>query len=226
MDAATVAKFQKTIADFEQATGKTAEEGMRTIARTCLKRLATTVQPFGLSGSGKMEKFKKSIANQVDRAWLGTNFGYLPATNNMKDAHYGARRNGSVPKATYSLQVGNPPLDLISISERETYKKAAVAKAFRAKAAWVKAHNDLGGRKMAGISPMIARHLNGARGEKQVTGQGVSTKIIVSNNTTYISSIQSTRDVAAAVAQGLITGLKWMKKTTDKSIEKANRALK
>lgn len=226
MDAATVAKFQKTITDFEQATGKTAEEGMRTIARTCLKRLATTVQPFGLNGGGNMEKFQKSIAHQVDRAWLGTNFGYLPATNNMKDAHYGARRNGSVPKATYRLQVGNPPLDLISISERETYKKTAVAKAFRAKAAWVKAHNDLGGRKMAGISPLITRHLNGARGERQVTGQGVSTKIILSNNTTYISSIQSTRDVAAAVAQGLITGLKWMKTTTDKAIEKANRELK
>ena len=225
MDKATVAKFKKTIADFAAATGKTAEDGMKRIAKASCKRLASTVQPYGLKG-GRLEKFQKSVAAQVDRAWLGTNLGAFPATNNMKDAHYAARRNGVVPKRLFRKEQGKPWLDLIPASERNTYKKIAVEKVGRAKAAWVKIANDLGKPKMSGLDNIINRHLANARGSYKLSGKGIKTAIEISNNVPYIKSIQYTEDVAKAATEGMKNGLKWMTITTAKTIEKANRQLK
>lgn len=224
MDKATVAKFQKTIADFVAATGKTAEEGMTRIAKSACRRLAFTVQPYGLKG-GKLAKFKKSVATQVDRAWFGTNLGAFPATNNMRDAHYAARQNGSVPKGIFRKEKGKPWLGLIPASERDTYKKIAVNKIGRAKAAWVKIANDLGKPKMSGLDSIITQHIDDARGSKTVSGKGLTTAVKISNETTYIKKIQYTEDVAKAAADGMKNGLKWMTITTAKTIEKANREL-
>ena len=224
MDDATVAKFEKTLADFVTATGKTAEEGMKRIAKSACRRLASTVQPYGLKG-GRLAKFEKSVAAQVDRAWFGTNLGAFPATNNMRDAHYGARRNGKVAKQLFRKEKGKPWLDLISGSDRENYKKIAVEKVGRAKAAWVKISNDLGKPKMSGLDSIINRHLNDARGTKTISGEGLTTAVTISNDTTYIKKIQFTEDVAKAAAEGMKNGLKWMTITTAKTIEKANRQL-
>ena len=224
-DAAAIAKFERTLNEFAAATGKTAEDGMKRIAKASCKRLALTVQPYGLKG-GKIEKFQKSVGLQVDRAWVGTNLGAFPATNNMKDAHYGARRNGVVPKRLFRAQKGNPWLDLIPQSERDNYKKLAIAKVGRAKAAWVKIANDLGKPKMSGLSWRINSHLNGAMGSHTISGTGIQTAIKISNNVPYIKKIQYTEDVAKAALDGMKNGLKWMTITTEKTIEKANRQLK
>ena len=225
-DAAAIAKFERTLAEFAAATGKTAEDGMKRIAKASCKRLASTVQPYGLKGGDKMDKFEKSIGFQVDRAWFGTNLGAFPATNNMKDAHYAARRDGVVPQRLFRKEKGKPWLGLIPASERDTYKKIAVAKAFRAKAAWVKIANDLGKPKMSGVSTKIDRHLANARGSYKLSGTGINTVIQISNDTTYIKKIQYTEDVQKAALDGMKNGLKWMTITTQKTIEKANRQLK
>lgn len=224
MDDATVAKFEKTLADFVAATGKTAEEGMKRIAKSACRRLASTVQPYGLKG-GRLAKFEKSVAAQVDRAWFGTNLGAFPATNNMRDAHYGARVNGKVAKQIFRKEKGKPWLDLIPVSDRDTYKKIAVEKVGRAKAAWVRIANDLGKPKMSGLDSIINRHLDDARGSKTISGEGLTTAVTISNETTYIKKIQFTEDVAKAAAEGMKNGLKWMTITTAKTIEKANRQL-
>jgi len=224
MDAATIAKFEKTLADFVEATGKTAEEGMTRIAKSACRRLASTVQPYGLKG-GRLAKFEKSVAAQVDRAWFGTNLGAYPAKNSMKDAHLAARRNGVVPKQLFRKEKGKPWLALIPASERDTYKKIAVEKVGRAKAAWVKIANDLGTPKMSGLDSIITRHLPDARGDKTVSGTGLKTAVTISNKVTYIKKIQYTEDVAKAAAEGMKNGLKWMTITTAKTIEKANRQL-
>ena len=224
MDAATVAKFEKTLSDFVAATGKTAEEGMMRIAKSACRRLASTVQPYGLKG-GRLAKFEKSVAAQVDRAWFGTNLGAYPATNSMRDAHLAARRNGSVAKQLFKKEKGKPWLALIPASDRDTYKKIAVEKVGRAKAAWVKIANDLGKPKMSGLDSIITRHLPDARGDKTVSGTGLQTAVTISNNVPYIKKIQYTEDVAKAAAEGMKNGLKWMTITTAKTIEKANRQL-
>jgi hypothetical protein len=225
MDKATVAKFRKTLSDFVSATGKTAEEGMTRIAKAACRRLASTVQPYGLKGK-RLAKFEKSVAAQVDRAWFGTNLGAFPATNSMRDAHLAARRNGSVAKQLFKKEEGKPWLELITGSERETYKKIAVEKVGRAKAAWVKISNDLGKPKMSGLDSTILRHLPDARGDKKVSGKGIKTTVKISNKVSYIKKIQSTKNVAKATTYGMQNGLKWMTITTAKTIEKANRKLK
>ena len=222
---AIIAHFERTIAEFEAATGKTAEEGMKRIAKSSCKRLAITVQPYGID-KGNLAKFQKSVETQVDRAWFGTNLGAFPATNNMKVAHYGARKNGVVAKRLFRKEKGKPWLNLISVSDRDTYKKLAVAKIGRAKAAWVKIANDLGKPKMSGVNGIIKQHLNGAKGSHTVSGKGINTAVHISNETTYIKKIQYTADVAKAAADGMINGMKWMTITTAKTIEKANRQLK
>ena len=222
---AIIAHFERTIAEFEAATGKTAEEGMKRIAKSSCKRLAITVQPYGID-KGKLAKFQKSVETQVDRAWFGTNLGAFPATNNMKDAHYNARRNGVVAKRLFRKEKGNWWRDLITDYERDSYKDRAVAKVGRAKAAWVKIANDLGKPKMSGVDSIIERHLNGAKGSHTVSGKGINTAVHISNETTYIKKIQYTEDVAKAAADGMKNGMKWMTITTAKTIEKANRKLK
>lgn len=224
MDAASIAKFEKTIADFVAATGKTTEEGVKRMAKASCRRLATTVQPYGMKG-GKLAKFKKSVGTQVDRAWFGTNLGAFPATNNMKEAHYNARRNGIVPKRLFRREKGNWWRDLITDYERDSYKDIAMAKVGRAKAAWVKIANDLGKPKMSGLDNIITRHLTGAKGSHSTSGTGTKTAIEIFNNTPYLTRIQSESDVTKAVADGMKNGLKWMTTTTEKTIEKANRKL-
>jgi hypothetical protein len=222
---AIIAHFERTIAEFEAATGKTAEEGMKRIAKSACRSLAFSVQPYGLKG-GRLAKFEKSVAAQVDRAWFGTNLGAFPATNSMKDAHLAARKNGKVPKQLFKKEKGKPWLNLIPASDRETYKKIAMQKVGRAKAAWVKISNDLGKPKMSGLDSIINRHLNGAKGNHTVSGKSIKTAVHITNETTYIKKIQSTEDVAKAAADGMKNGLKWMTITTAKTIEKANRQLK
>lgn len=224
-DAEAIAKFERTLTEFAEATGKTAEDGIKRIAKASCKRLASTVQPYGLKG-GRLAKFEKSVAAQVDRAWFGTNLGAFPATNNMKDAHYAARRNGVVPKRLFRKEKGKPWLALIPESERDTYKKIAMEKVGRAKAAWVKIANDLGKPKMSGLDSIITRHLPDARGSYTISGTGIQTAVTISNNVTYMKKIQYTEDVQKAAVEGMKNGLKWMTITTAKTIEKANRQLK
>jgi len=222
---AIIAHFERTLAEFEAATGKTAEEGMKRIAKSACRSLASSVQPYGLNGN-KLAKFQKSVETQVDRAWFGTNLGAFPETNSMKVAHYNARRDGVVAKRLFRKEKGNWWRDLITDYERDSYKDRAVAKVGRAKAAWVKIANDLGKPKMTKIDRIIERHLNGAKGSHTVSGKGINTAVHISNETTYIKKIQYTEDVAKAAADGMKNGMKWMTITTAKTIEKANQKLK
>lgn len=221
-DPTGVARFNKSVEDFTKATGKTAEEGLQRMAKSSCRRLASTVQPYGLKGD-KLDKFVKSIGNQVNRAWYGVNIGAYPKTRNMQTAHRSARVNGSVPKREFRKEKNNPWLELISANERDSYKKIAQAKAFRAKAAWVKAANDLGKPKMSDIDPRIARHVEQAKGFVTKTGKDMKAKVEITNATSYIQSIQTQAEVTTSHQQGFKNGLKWMQITTAKAIEKANK---
>ena len=219
--------MEKTIADFAKATGKTAEDGVKRMAKSSCKRLATTVHPYGLKGGGKMDAFIKNLALQVGTAWFGTNLGAYPATSSMRDAHRNARsgRTMRVPARKFRKEKGKPWLGLISEPDRDSHIKEIQSRAFRAKAAWVKIANDLGSPKMSGVSALVNRHLSGAMGSVSVAGTGMATKVTISNNAPYVGKIQTSNDVAKAQVDGMKNGLKHMQTVTRKEIEKANRAL-
>jgi hypothetical protein len=228
IDRATRRKMEKVIADFAAATGKTVEEGVKQMAKSSCRRLATTVHPYGLEHSGgKMGKFLKSIAGQVGTAWFGTNLGAYPATSSMREAHRNARtgKTMKVPYRQFRKEKGRKWLGLIPEPERDSHIKLIQKRAFRAKAAWVKCANDLPGSKMSKVSHLVSRHLSNALGRVTISGNGMKTKVEISNDVPYVGKIQTSNDVAKAQTDGMKNGLKYMATVTQKEIEKANRAL-
>lgn len=227
IDRASLQRMEKTLREFAAATGKTAEVGIDQMAKSAGKRLAATVNPYGLKGGGKMDGFVRNLGVQVSTVWFGVNIGAYPATNSMKDAHRNARVGPTmrVPARRFRKEKNNPWLDLISASDRDSHIKEIRSRAFRAKAAWVEAANSLGGAKMTGVSMRINRHLGGGYGTSTTTGEGTNYKVKLSNAVSYIGKIQKESDVARSVVEGFANGYKYMQKATKKAIEKANRNL-
>ena len=222
IDRASRRKMEETLTNFAKATGKSVEDGIRDVARSAARKLAHTVQPYGLTtGIGK--KFERSIGFQVDTAWMGANLGAYPATNDMRQAHMQARRNGVIPFRKFRRQKDKPWLYLISGEERSAYKKTVQAKAGRAKGAWVQAANAIGGAKMSGVAQWIDRHNTGGYGEAVKSGEGLRYTVELRNRTPYLRSIQTGKAIADAAAYGLKNGFKRLQKIIDKEIEKANR---
>lgn len=220
--------MESVIAGFAAATGKTTEEGVKRMSKAACKRLATTVHPYGLKGGGKMDKFVKNLALQVGTAWFGTNLGAYPATSSMAEAHRNARSpsTGRVHPRRFRKEKGKPWLNLISEQEKNAHVKIIQAKAFRAKAAWVKVADDLGKPAMAGVSALVRRHVSNAKGAVSIVGEGINTRVKFSNDVPYIKKIQYTEDIQKSIQEGMVNGLKYMETTTKKAIEKANRDLK
>jgi hypothetical protein len=145
----------------------------------------------------------------------------------MRDAHRNARSGKTmrVPARKFRKEKGKPWLGLISEPDRDYHVKEIQSRAFRAKAAWVKVANDLGGPKMSGVSTLVNRHLSNALGRVTISGKGMQTKVEISNDAPYVGKIQTSNDVAKAQTDGMKNGLKYMATVTQKEIEKANRAL-
>jgi hypothetical protein len=229
MNRETKRRMKSAVEEFARRTGKAAEDGINEIAMSGGKRLAHTVQPFGISAA-KGEKFKKSIGNQVDQVFFGVNMGAYPATGDIKAAHYaqrvgGSGRKGSVKFRQFRKERGQKWLDLISVGEKEAYKRKEQAKAGRAKGAWVAATNDIGGKKLSGVAAWIARHDKSRTGTGKKTGDGLKYKASLENKTPYITHIQPDKAVATAIAFGLKNGMKRIQKVIDGEIKKANRKL-
>lgn len=224
MDKATLRKVEDTLKKFAEVTGKTIEDGIREISSSTAKSLAISMQPYGMKDNiGK--KFESSIARQVDTAWFGTNLGAYPQTSDMRQAHNNARVNGAVPMRFFRKEKGKPWLDLISVNERDSYKQKQMAKAGRAKAAWIRCGNEIyTKRKISKVPQWISRHVNNAYGSTSESGEGLKYKVIMTNYTPYLTNkMQSDRDVAKALADSLKNGLKRIQKIIDKEIEKANK---
>jgi hypothetical protein len=227
IDRATMRRMEQVIADFTMATGKTAEDGVKRMAKSACKRLATTVHPYGLKGGGKMAKFVKNLELQVGTAWVGTNLGAYPQTSSMAEAHRNARNpsTGRVNARKFRKEKGQPWLDLIPRQEMNAHVKKIQGRAFRAKAAWVKCADDLGKPKMAGVSPLVRRHVDSARGAVEITGKGMESKVTISNNVPWIKKIQYTEDINLSIQEGYKNALSSMQTATKKAIEKANKTL-
>ena len=215
-------RMEETIKKFSEVTGKSVEDGINDIARSTARRLAFTVQPYGLNTDiGK--KFQESIGHQVDRAWFGVNLGAYPETNSMRDAHNSARKNGVVPKRLFRKEKGNYWRGLINKSERDRYKESQMAKAGRAKGAWIECGNNLNGPKISGVAQWINRHNNKGYGVNEFSGKGLSYKVQMTNSTPYMTDkMQSERSIADSMAYGFKNGFKRLEKIIQKHIEKAN----
>jgi len=222
IDEASFKDWENTLKKFAEIMDKSIEDGINNIARSAAKRLAHTVQPYGLNAeTGK--KFKKSIGLQVDRAWFGTNIGAYPETTDMRQAHYNSRVNGVVPKRQFRKEKGKPFLDLIPESERNRYEKVQIKKAGRAKGAWIECGNNLKGPKISGVAKWVNQHNDKGYGVNKFSGEGLNYKVEMTNKTPYMTrKMQSNEDIEAAMQFGRENGFKRLQIIVNKNIEKAN----
>lgn len=221
IDRASRRKMEETLRKFAEATGKTAEGGIQMIAASAGRRLAHTVQPYGLNDA-KGAKFQSSIGGQVYRAVQNANV--KGASGGAAQVHKRSRNSrGQVPRDL--VATGKFQREPISIAEREQHAKVQKQKAGRAKGAWVEAANKIGKAKLSGIAQWIQRHATGGYGECHKTGEGLKHTVTLENRTPYLGKIQKDRDIAAAVAYGLKNGFKRIQKIIDKQAEKASRAM-
>jgi hypothetical protein len=215
--------MEATLQQFADLTGKGVETGVKEIALSSARRLAMTVQPYGV-GSAKGAKFIESIGMQVDAAYLGTNLGAFPATGSMAQAHRNARRNGKVPYRQFRKEKGKPWLGLITQAEKEQYKRTVQRKAGRAKAAWISAAESLGVGKMSGIAKWIRRHVPSGYGAHSLAGSGLKLEVTLENKTPYLSAIQKDRDVQKALSDGLKNGFRRLEIIVEKQLKKLSAA--
>lgn len=215
--------MEATLQQFAKLTGKGVEDGVKEIALSSARRLAMTVQPYGV-GSAKGAKFIESIGMQVDAAYLGTNLGAFPPTGSMAQAHRNARRNGKVPYRQFRKEKGKPWLGLITQAEKEQYKRTVQRKAGRAKAGWVSAAEGLGVGKMSGIAKWIRRHVPSGYGTHSLSGSGLKLEVTLDNKTPYLSAIQKDRDVQKALRDGLQNGFRRLQIVVEKQLKKLSAA--
>jgi hypothetical protein len=208
LDKASKRQMEATLKEFSRLTGKGVEEGVREISKSSARRLAATVQPYGLT-EAKGAKFMKSIGIQIDQAWYGTNMGAFPATNDMAKAHQNARNaRGVVPKRQFRKEKGKKWLNLISVGQKEAYKRKQIKKAGRAKAAWIAAGEAMGVGKITGIAKWIREDVSGGYAKSNMAGKGLKAEAVLTNETPYIRPLQTDRQVSSALAGGLKNGYK------------------
>jgi len=198
---------ERLLKRYSELIGDGAEEGLKQVGKSVARRLAITVQPFGIN-SPKGKKFMESIGNQVDRVFVGVNMGYLPR-NSIAGAHRDARRDGSVPrrKSPYRSKIGHRWNNNISMGDKEQYKRKVQARAGIAKSGWITAGEALRAGKITGIAKWIRRHV-GKNGTAQIHGKGLKVKLELTNTTGYIRSIQNDRAVQSAIKTGYRNGYK------------------
>lgn len=226
IDRVTQARMEKVLRDFAATTGKTVEESIKRMAKSACKRLAETVQPYGMGGgklgSKNLDKFMGSIAKQVVRAVRNANIEGNAAT--AAAAHRSRRdRSGQVPRDLKTQ--GRFNQSPIAFSDVDRQIKKAQSKAFLSKAAWVKAGDELGKPKMAKVDRRIRKNIPNAPGGFTSSGKDIETKITIFNHVPYADRIQSNSDVKASAMEGMKNGLAYMQTTTKKTIEKANREM-
>jgi hypothetical protein len=222
LDRASQARMRRTIERYAELTKQGFEEGVREIGKSSARRLANTVQPFGLSPA-KGASLEKSIGRQVDAVYLGVNLGAFPATSSISKAHLAARKNGKVPYRQFRKERGKPWLDLITMGQKEEYKRKVVKKAGRAKAAWVTAGNKLKMGNLSGIPKWISRHVGNSWGDVSFIGSGVRFTIALINKTPYIRAIQPDSAIKKALKQGMINGYKRMETIIKKKTKQLNQ---
>jgi hypothetical protein len=207
-----------TLRQLEAITGKSVETGIKEMALSTARALATKMQPYGVSGGGKAKKFQENIEKQITQVFIGVNLGEYPETTNLESAHRSARRRGRVRGEKITKEGGKRWKWLIDDNQKKRVVDDKQAKAGRAKAGWITAGNSLGVGKISRIGRWIDRHVGKGYGESRVTGKRLRAKVELENRTPYLSFLQKERDVRAALKEGREKGLLRLKIILSKDI--------
>ena len=147
LDRASVRETKRIIREYERKVGQTANESIVDIGREAARQAAQKCPPFGLSDKIG-EKFKKSIAKQVNRAVKNANV--TGKSGGAAKVHANSRDSkGQVPRGLRDKgQFKRQPVD-IGDKERVIAQRQKAAGIL--KGAWIHAGTLLG-RKVAAIN--------------------------------------------------------------------------
>jgi hypothetical protein len=192
---------------FEKATGKGIETGIKEMALSSARALATKMQPYGVTDRGRSKKFQDNIEKQIAQIFIGVNLGVYPETGSLESAHRAARRRGRVRGEKITKEGGKRWKGVIDQSQLRQLAVEKQSRAGRAKAGWIAAGNSLGVAKMSKIGAWINRHVGKGYGTSHVMGRGLKTQIQLQNRTPYLSYLQKEREVRAALKEGREKGI-------------------
>lgn len=216
IDKQSQAETRRLLAEFEQLTGKGVEQGIEEIAMSVGRRLAHTVQPYGLS-QAKGDKLEQNIAKQAHRAIRNANLLGIPG--GAETVHRKARDGrGRVPKGLPTQ--GQYKRKPISPPDRHRTVEAQMQKAGRAKAAWVEATNRIGKSTMTGVGGWIMRHVGKGYGNARKIGRGLRFQVELENRTSYIRKIQRNSAVQSAIKTGFKNGYTRIQRIIDAELKK------
>lgn len=183
-------------------------EGIKVMGLSSARWLAHRVQPWGVD-AGRGARFMRNLEAQVDQVYFGVNIGAYPATTDIREAHYAQRRNGKIRARRFTKDKGNPWKGIIKQDQLQAYKREVVAKAGRAKGAWIESGNSLGLTKLSGIAKWIDRHnATGYGGSRVREGSAAKASVELWNHTPYISKLQRPGEIKAALRLGRRNGIK------------------
>jgi hypothetical protein len=200
LDPASVRETKRILREYERKVGQTKDDSVIDIGREASRQAAQKVPPFGLS-ENIGNKFKKSIAKQVNRAVKNAN-----VTGKAGDAakvHAAARDGkGQVPRGLRDK--GQYKREPVEIGDKERVIDKRQAAAGIAKGAWIHAGTLLGrktaavtGRRRQAVGQWIMRHLK--RGQATITRMGMNTTVTLTNTVSWVQKLQSEAMINAAV---------------------------
>jgi hypothetical protein len=200
LDPSSVRETKRILREYERKVGQTSDESLVDIGREAARQAAQKVPPFGLS-ENIGNKFKKSIAKQVNRAVKNAN-----VTGKAGDAakvHASARDSkGQVPKGL--RDTGGFKREPVEVADKERVIDQRQKAAGIVKGAWIHAGTLLGrkmqvvtGRKRQAVGKWIMRHLK--RGQATVSRMGMNTTVTLTNTVAWVQRLQSEAMLNAAV---------------------------
>jgi hypothetical protein len=204
LDPASVRGFRARLTEFSRGTGKTIQESMNLLGKSCAKELASLVPPYGVSAK-QGAAFQKSIAKQIDRAIRAANVAGTSGSAGF--VHAQVRRKGQVPKGLKTQ--GQFKRDPIPIKDKVDLLRKKQAAAGTAKGAWVAAGDAIDGKKMRGISKWIRRHAQ-KNGAASIRSEGIGSTISLSNNLPYINGLQPQSVIDLALKRGYARNFRHM----------------
>jgi len=216
LDPASVRATRRLIDQYSRAIQQSTEDSIIDVGREAARQAAQKCPPFGLT-ERTGEKFKKSIAKQVNRAVKNAN---VTGKQGNAETVYTAARNskGQVPKGI--KEEGAFRRTPVEVGDKERLIDKRQAAAGIAKGAWIHAGSLLGrrsstvtGRRRAVVGRWIMRHLS--RGEVSISRLGMNTEVKLTNKVAWIQRLQSDSMLASAVRAAWTGRMKEMQKRLD-----------
>lgn len=206
------ASMKREIQRFEKLVGRGVGDGVKQIAESTGRALASKIRPYGMSAK-KGQEFEDNIFEQIRHVAYGVNVGAYSG-DSMKAAHEAQRKRGRVRIREIS---GDKWLAKIRQGEMHAYAKRKQANAGMVKAGWIEATQKATKDVMKRIPLWIRRHVGRGVGSGRMYKVGAKTYLDLQNKVPYASDAQSDWEVESSLENGRKNALKFMMLQINKS---------